>query len=119
MKKSPSEHPWRKQMGERIKAHRERLGLSMEALAEHCGCTGSYVFRWERGGMPGPDHAEILMRLFDDPFLFTPGPVNRQDSARLIGERELEYWLGIVRATGVPLELAFLVRLLDQKQKDR
>lgn len=121
-RKIPSEFKQeRKLIGERIKAHRERLGLSMEKLGKQCDTFASSVHRWERGAMPAPDQAAKLMQLFGDPFLFKSTTAVREDTCDhdhwMIGEGELQYWFTLVQATGVSMRLGFLLELLNRRKE--
>lgn len=36
-------------LGERIKQRREEIGISLQELADKCGCRKQSVFQWEKG----------------------------------------------------------------------
>ena len=84
-------------LGERIRARRRALGITLDLLAERAGCAKSYLSAVENGhkGPPGEDllrriegalglEADELVRAAR--WAHTPGPVKR-DLARLSAER--------------------------------
>ncbi len=48
--------------GEQVAAHRERLGMRQNALAERVGLTASHLNRIEKGGRKAPE-AETVLRM--------------------------------------------------------
>ena len=68
-------------VGQRLRAARQRLNLSQEALAELLGANARSVRRWERGEiLPQPHYREQLCRLFqiDTSTLFELGKSEEQ-----------------------------------------
>lgn len=51
----------KKELGEKIRALRKKIGLSQGTVAEHCGVTTSVVTRWEKGDFsPTVDKLPLL-----------------------------------------------------------
>lgn len=47
----------------RLKAHRERLGLSAEKFGKLLNVSGQTIYNWEGGSRPGKEHLAAISQL--------------------------------------------------------
>src|SRR5690606_14639098 len=107
----PRETPPPPSVGATIRARRETLGLTLEALAEAARCAKSYLSEIERGRRPAP--GEALLTRLEHALALAPGdlvergrwehapPGLRRQLARLASERRAAGRLAGLLATGV------------------
>jgi transcriptional regulator with XRE-family HTH domain len=66
--------------GDRVKAQREQIGLTQEALAAACEVSQSAVAKWESGnGMPRPPALRSLARVLRVPEAYLMGSTDDPD----------------------------------------